>query len=248
MAIIGIVGGTGMEGFLPGFAPAAGEATYHVNGTPFSLQIPHLRGEAGPHQVLYLNRHDFAQPPHHRPDTIHAKAYMSFFRQQGAGNVLATSAVGSAHLHIPPGMLVIPSDYMDFTNSDVSLDEGAQYSGMEEPFPLRRYLLRAAEGDKEVTTHGTYVLFKKGPAFETREEVAFLGGLAGRHPLLLGMTVPQEAMLARSLGMAYGCVAVVTNFAAGMGDPISHEGNKDVFASAIPRVQRILRATIDLIE
>jgi 5'-methylthioadenosine phosphorylase len=67
---------------------------------------------------------------------------------------------------------------------------------------------------------GTYVC-AEGPRFETAAEIRMYAALGGD---VVGMTGVPECVLARELGMCYACIAVVTNFAAGISDePVSHE-------------------------
>jgi 5'-methylthioinosine phosphorylase len=89
---------------------------------------------------------------------------------------------------------------------------------------------------------GTYGA-TQGPRLETAAEIR---RLARDGCDLVGMTGMPEAALARELGLAYACVAVVANWAAGCGDdaPITLDDVLANMASATARLPAVLRALV----
>ncbi len=255
MSKIAVIGGTGAKSFLEDVERREEVVTYSVRGerlrTPFRYSVGRTPSGIG---VVYFNRHDVApqEAKFKRPDAIDPRPYMVHLNRMGVEKVLVTSAVGSLNENVGERSLVIPSDYVDFTNTDVSIDEGREYSDMTDPFQLDSKLVRASrEQGIRVTENGIYACYVKGPVFESHMEVRMLKTLLGgeHKPILVGMTVPGEAKLARLLGMEYGCIAVVTNLGAGIGRKrITHGGNKTVFEMVEDDVRKLMLATIDLIE
>ena len=60
-----------------------------------------------------------------------------------------------------------------------------------------------------------------GPRYETPAEVRALRTLGAD---VVGMTMASEAVVMREKGIEYGCLAIVSNFAAGVSEsPLSHD-------------------------
>jgi purine-nucleoside phosphorylase len=64
-----------------------------------------------------------------------------------------------------------------------------------------------------------YAMFP-GPQYETPAEVR-MAGVLGAH--LVGMSTVLEAIAARAEGLEVLGLSLVTNLAAGLGDPLDHE-------------------------
>ena len=255
MGKIAIIGGTGLRPPLERPRKEEMLINYSVNGESERNVFRFTVGRTpGGTEIVYFNRHNMIRgdPKYRRPDTIDYKTYMIGLQRLGVKNVLSTSAVGSAKEDITPGSVVIPSDYFDFTDSDVAIDIGKEYADMSKPFGLRQRILRAQEarGFEGVYEDGFYICLTKGTTFETPLEVRkvrdmFEEELRDGTPLVFGMTVPPEAKLVRIMGMKYGCLAVVSNMAAGMGKKITHGGNERVVREANKKVKQILLDTVD---
>ena len=65
---------------------------------------------------------------------------------------------------------------------------------------------------------GVYVCVQ-GPRFESRAEIQAFARLGGT---ISGMTGVPEVTLANELGLKYGSLAMVTNFACGLADKVTH--------------------------
>ena len=129
-------------------------------------------------KVAFLPRHGrgHAVPPHR----INYRANVMALKQLGVKRVLATAAVGSLNLDYPPGSLVLPDQFIDFTRQRTGTfhdgDDGVVHVDMAEPYcPTLMDALEkeAAKTGTNLVGRGTYVCVE-GPRFETKAEIGFL--------------------------------------------------------------------------
>lgn len=216
MSTIGIIGGTGIE-HLQGLSVLR----EHAATTPFGAPSrPVQEGRLGEQALFFLHRHGSprAIPPHR----INYRANILALHALGVRRLVAINAVGGISPDMQPGRLVIPDQLIDYTwGREHSFDDGSsgslQHIDFTEPYDreLRLALVEAAEAagivHEPCGVHGV----TQGPRLETAAEVR---RLAGDGCDVVGMTGMPEAALARELGMAYACVCMVVNPAAGLGD------------------------------
>ncbi|EQD66541.1 5'-methylthioadenosine phosphorylase [mine drainage metagenome] len=145
-----------------------------------------------------------------------------------------------------PGRLLIPDQLIDYTHgrSETYCDsdsESIPHIDFTEPYDSawRRQLLQTADRiGLPVVNHGTYAV-TQGPRLETAAEILRLERDGCD---VVGMTVMPEAALARELGMAYACCAMVSNWAAGKNDaPVLHDLNRHL-DEARAQLTRLLQA------
>lgn len=229
---VGIIGGTGI-----------GDRLSDLGGSP--LHVPTaagmLRGTILDHEgvrILLLQRHSNGHkvPPHR----VNYRAMALGLRQLGAKACFSSAAVGSLRAHWPAGTLVNCSDFLDFSYRNLTLfDRNVQHTDFGSPFdPICRFALAQAATTEslEIQPAGIYIN-NNGPRYETPYEIHVLKGLGD----LVGMTAASEATLMREAGVPYGCLAVVTNLAAGISESaLSHEEVVAEMERSGPRVVRIL--------
>lgn len=226
-----------MEGILIKKAIIGGTGVYRLNGenteksvhTPYgtvTLYVQNIRNE----EIAFLPRHGIGHsvPPHR----INYRANIKALEQLGVKKILATAAVGSLNEHFPPGSLVIPDQFIDFTKQRVS----TFYDGIGEVVhgdmadPYCPVLMKALEecgvkSNIKISGIGTYVCVE-GPRFETKAEIRFFKSIGGD---MVGMTGVPEVVLAREMGICYAAMGIVTNWGNGMADqPISHKELLDI--------------------
>ena len=235
---LGLIVGTGVD-----FTPSQ---EYNRVTTPYGeafLTETFLSG----HRIVFLRRHGPALniPPH----LINYRANIWALKEAGVSRIIATAAVGSLRHAISPGSLAVIDDFIDFTkrrevtfqnhpfDSVVHIDYSVPYC------PTISTAIEDAAAELGISLAGrvTY-LCVDGPRYETPAEVrmfAFLGAD------VVGMTGVPEVTLARELGMCYGSLAIVTNYAAGIESmPLSH---RDVVRSVHEKsqlIQSLLEATV----
>ncbi|MEQ9464962.1 MAG: S-methyl-5'-thioinosine phosphorylase [Haliea sp.] len=216
MSTIGIIGGTGIEQ-LQGLCIVR----EHAADTPFGAPSrPIQEGRLGEEALFFLHRHGSPKviPPH----LINYRANISALHTLGVRRLVAINAVGGISPDMQPGRLVIPDQLVDYTwGREHSFDDGSsgslQHIDFTEPYdrPLRLALVQAAETAGIAHEPFGVHAVTQGPRLETAAEVR---RLAGDGCDVVGMTGMPEAALARELGMAYACVCMVVNPAAGLGD------------------------------
>ena len=220
----GVIGGTGLE-VMDALRQPARIAIETPYGTPSSDVVV---GELGGSQVAFLSRHgeEHALAPHQ----INYRANM-YALSRFTKSVVAVAAVGSIDPVLDSGELVVPNQIIDYT-----WGREHTYSGMlpgdevseellgdvlhvdfGEPYDasLRRQLLEAAAAAGVTVHDGGVYGATQGPRLESAAEI---DRLERDGCTIVGMTGMPETALARELGLAYACCAVVVNPAAGRGE------------------------------
>ncbi len=206
-----IIGGTGVY-------DTGAEMAERTVSTPYGEVRVYLVND-----VVFLPRHGSTHS--HAPHRIPYQANLYALKELGVKRILATGAVGSVHKNLPPGSLVMITDFLDFTKARPSTffeDGDVAHVSMEEPYcsSLREVLAsRLREKELTIDQTGVYVC-TEGPRFETAAEIAFYRQIGGD---VVGMTGVPEVVLAKELGMCYQSVGIVTNFCTGVTDHISHD-------------------------
>jgi 5'-methylthioadenosine phosphorylase len=164
-------------------------------------------------RVAFLPRHGRG----HRltPTEVPSRANIYGFKQLGVQYLIAVSAVGSLREEYEPGQIVIPDQLFDRTKGirpfTLYGDGIVVHIGFDHPFcPILSERLFAASQAAGATVHqgGTYVCME-GPQFSTLAESE---ENRRRGHALIGMTALPEAKLAREAEIAYGMLAMVTDY------------------------------------
>lgn len=213
-----VIGGTGV------YALADLENIETVQpSTPYGeLSGPIRIGEFASKRVAFLARHGegHSLPPH----KINYRANIHAIKQLAIHNVIAVNTVGGITERYAPGVLACPDQLIDYTWGRIStfceesgskvlhVDFGDPYSSA-----LRAALKQAAsKSNVALVEQGCYGA-TQGPRLETKAEIARMRRDGCD---LVGMTGMPEAGLARELELDYACVAIVANWAAGMGPDV----------------------------
>ena len=171
-------------------------------------------------EVVFFPRHGAGHrvPPHR----VNYRANIWALHQAGVDRVIAVNAVGGISPDMAPRSLAIPDQLIDYSSGrEHTFCDGAdgevRHVDFSQPYSpgLRNSIARAAAGlDIAIVDSGTYGC-TNGPRFETAAEIRRLqqDGCS-----IVGMTGMPEAALARELEMDYACIAVVANWAAGIGE------------------------------
>lgn len=214
--MLAIIGGTGLAGL------ANLEITHRqVMRTPYGEPSGALTfGKIGEQEIVFLARHGAGHrlPPHE----INYRANIWALAQQNVKRIVAVASVGGIRADLVPGTIVIPDQIIDYTHSRKHTffeggDKPVVHVDFTDPYTpaLRSDLLQAAAAAGVKVSDGGVYACTQGPRLETAAEIRRLEEDGGD---IVGMTGMPEASLAREMGLAYACVAVVANFAAGKGD------------------------------
>ncbi|WP_266167929.1 S-methyl-5'-thioinosine phosphorylase [Dyella subtropica] len=213
---LAVIGGSGLYSF-----PGLENATRHSVDTPFGPASGDVViGDFAGKRVAFMARHGESHtvPPHR----VNYRANLWALHSLGARTVIGVNAVGGIRADMGPRVIVVPDQVIDYTHGrytsfcDV---EGAEVKHIDfsEPYTesLRRNLINAASQAGIAVIDGGCYGATQGPRLETRAEIARMKRDGCD---LVGMTGMPEAVLARELDLAYACLALVANFAAGCGD------------------------------
>lgn len=208
---IAVIGGTGFYG-IPGR-----KFREQIIETSFG-RARVFQGEGEDEDLFFLARHGVRHsvPPHR----INYRANIRALEQLGVRRVLATFAVGSLRMSIPPLALVAVDQFLDFTQGRAHTffdgdQNGFAHTDMTNPLcsGLRAGLLElAGQRGLNVIPSGVYAC-TNGPRLETAAEVRMLAQMGGD---VVGMTGVPEMPLAREAGLHYSGVAYVINYGAGL--------------------------------
>ncbi|HVN74531.1 MAG TPA: MTAP family purine nucleoside phosphorylase [Methanoregula sp.] len=219
--MLGIIGGTSL--LFSGLPKLAKQRV----ATPFGPAAL-LCGD-----VVMLMRHQDGIPPHR----INYRANLSAMAICGVDRVVAFGSSGSLQPAIPPGSLLIPTDYISMSDIPSVHDHAIEHVRPELSPELAR---RLAELVPEAKFGGTYVQ-TRGPRIETVAEVKALAGIAD----VVGMTVASEATLACELGMEFAALCTVDNYANGLGgEVLTYEHILNTSRTHRHRTEEIVNAII----
>ncbi len=205
-------------------------------------------------EVVYFNRHgiDHKIAPHQ----VNYRANIYALKQLGITHIIASAAVGGINSAMPPLQCVIPDQLIDYTSGREQTYNDAtsiQVKHVDFSYPfddqLRQKLILAARIKAiPCETRATYGV-TQGPRLET---VAEIQRMQKQGCDIVGMTIMPEAVLARELGLAYACCAIVVNWAAGKipnqentGATISMNGIADCIKDANTILQTLVNTVLN---
>jgi 5'-methylthioadenosine phosphorylase len=226
-AKVGVIGGSGFYELLD-------NARELVIDTPFGAPSDSfVLGEMGGVAVAFLPRHGRG----HRipPGEINYRANIWGMKALGVGHVLSACVVGSLREELAPLHVVVPDQLFDRTKARPSTFFGngvVVHMSFADPFCphiSQLFVEHAHAGNAAVHQGGTYVCIE-GPQFSTRAESNVYRSLGFD---IIGMTVLQEAKLAREAELCYATLAMVTDY------DVWYEGEADVsLEQVLANVQR----------
>ncbi|MDR1373565.1 MAG: S-methyl-5'-thioadenosine phosphorylase [Treponema sp.] len=245
MAVVGIIGGSGLDNPAL-FSNPRDEAAAVPYGQPSS---PLRRGTVGGAEVVLLARHG---REHTIPPTqVNYRANIAALKAAGCTHILATTAVGSLRQEICRGDLVIIDQFIDFTKQrKMSFHESFEpgrpvHCAMADPYDARlRQLLADECRALGCPFHGRgTVITIEGPRFSTRAESLMFRSWGAD---IINMSIATETALANEAGIPYGAVAMSTDYDSWKNgeEPVTWEAIARVFAENAARVTALLTRVI----
>jgi 5'-methylthioadenosine phosphorylase len=196
-------------------------------------------------EVVFLARHGYGHTL--APHEINYRANIWALKELKVEGVIAVATVGGIRSDLPPGVLVVPHQIIDYTYSRKStFFEGSDmpviHADFTQPYsgPLRERLIAAAAACGETVVDGATYACTQGPRLETAAEIERIAREGGD---VVGMTGMPEAVLAREAGLQYAALALVINHAAGRGDSVQEVKLEEltvVMEAMVMRAVRIL--------
>jgi purine-nucleoside phosphorylase len=157
----------------------------------------------------------------------------------GARIMVLTNGAGGLKESWKPGTPVLINDHINLTAT--SPLEGATFIDLTDLYSARlRDLARTVEPSLD---DGVYVQFR-GPHYETPAEVQMAGRMGGQ---IVGMSTALEAIAAREAGMEVIGFSLITNLAAGLGEPLSHAEVIAAGKDAEPVISKLLADVVNTI-
>ncbi|WP_375488587.1 purine-nucleoside phosphorylase [uncultured Jatrophihabitans sp.] len=154
----------------------------------------------------------------------------------GCRTIVLTNACGGLREGLAVGDPVLISDHLNLTWRSPLV--GPRFVDLTDCYSAR---LRALVRDVDPSiAEGVYAMFP-GPQYETPAEVRMAGILGAD---LVGMSTVLEAVAARAEGCEVLGISLVTNLAAGLGDPLDHEDVLAVGRASATRMGELLRKVI----
>ncbi len=213
--------------------------------TPYgeaNVFLGEVEGPAGPKPLVFLPRHarNHSIPPH----LINYRANIWALQSLGVQKIIAVNAVGSLLREVPPGSIVLVDDFIDFTYGREHTfftggETGVRHTDMTHCYDedWQSQIKAAAARAKIPLVEGGVYVCVQGPRFESRAEIRAYARMGGT---ISGMTGVPEVTLANELGIKYGSLAMVTNFACGLADKVTHEEVTELMGINAERLAKIL--------
>lgn len=208
---------------LPGFLPPAVEG--HA-GRIRSLQV------GGKRVLAFLGRTHLYEGRGVEP-VVHGVRTAA---AAGCRVVVLTNACGGLRPGLSVGQPVLIGDHLNLTGRTPLV--GPRFVDLSDVYSRRlRALVHEVEPEM---AEGVYAMFP-GPQYETPAEVRMAGVLGAD---LVGMSTVLEAIAARAEGCEILGLSLVTNLAAGLGDPLDHEEVLAVGRAAATRMGELLAQVV----
>lgn len=165
----------------------------------------------------------------------------------GARVIIVTNAAGSLDPGLLPGSILLLNDHINLMARNPlagQVQPGEErFPDMSAPFdgPLQELAADRATAMGLELPRGTYVGVL-GPCYETPAEIRFLQKTGAQ---AVGMSTVPEVIAARALGLRVLAFSMITNLAAGLGNPyLDHGEVLEVGAEAGGRLKELIRSVL----
>lgn len=186
--------------------------------TPFGPAGPVLRFRSGGSEHAFLSRHGGQGRLGLTPPFINYRANVWAARELGAQRILSWNSAGSLVRSLEPGSLAAVSDIIDWTRRRPQTFGGQlkirhhQTECLFDP-ALRQALVQAAAACGHRAAPGAVYAGTEGARLETAAEIGLLAQAGAE---IVGMTMAPEVFLAAELGLQYGSLCWISNYATGV--------------------------------
>ncbi len=202
---VGIIAGAGFERLLPNESWLTTETVYG--------KVEFMETEIEGLKVIFIPRHgkESIQQPH----KVNYRGNIWLMKSRGAEYIIAIDQAYSLRKILKPGMIIIPTDIIDFTkNREITFFEDKPvHIDFSEPFcgKLVKVLEKSSERVLKYFLSEAVIAVIEGPRLMTPAEAASLRMLGAD---IVNMTTMPEAALAKELNLCYATVTLITNYAA----------------------------------
>ncbi len=188
----------------------------------------------------FLPRHglDNTIPPHR----INHPANLSALKKLGISQIIGVNSSGSLRKTLPPKSLMVPNDYINLWGIKTIYHNEIRHvtPGLDED--VRALILRAArEARIDVVDRGIYIQ-TTGPRLETKAEIEMFKSFGD----VVGMTMANEATLAKELDLPYASICSIDNFCHGITEtPLAEEEIITTARQNVEKVKRLIHAILE---
>jgi len=233
MPQIGLIGGTVFFG-QDWFGSARREVARTEYGEALLLVTDNL---------VFLPRHGLDEDSYVMPHRINHPANFLALKKLGIQRVIGINSCGSMKRRLKPGMIAIPDDFISFFNIPSIFQTAPGHVTPTLSPTVRAQLFEAAsDAGVDVSDGGVYWQ-NTGPRLETRAEIRMMLQFAD----IVGMTLGSEATVACELGMEYGSLCSIDNFAHGLVDePLTEKQIREAAAKNAEKLIAIVNNYLKL--
>lgn len=173
-------------------------------------------------KVIVLQRHgkDNNIPPH----MINHRANIQGFQKLGVKAIISFTSVGSLQLELKPGDMLMPDDYINMSQILSYYDSTIRHIVPSLDNELRKEIFDSIQKlPINIKFNGIYIQ-THGPRLETKAEIQMLKNFGD----VVGMTMANEATLAKELELSYANISGIDNYCNGIVDePFSIQALKE---------------------
>jgi len=189
--------------------------------------------------VAYIPRHGTDPSNYTLPHRINHPANITALKALGVKEIIGINSTGSLKKELQPGSLIIPDDFVAFTQMPTIFQHIAGHVPPLLDSNIRSRLEQAARAcGIGVTASGTYWQ-TPGPRFETKAEIRMMAQFSD----IVGMTMASETIISCELEVPYAAICSVDNYAHGIGmEPLSADAVSKGARNNARTIARIMEA------
>ncbi len=242
-AEFGIIGGSGLYEMLDNPEELDMDTEYGKPSDLISL------GKISGKDVAFIPRHGRKHTI--TPQNIPYRANIEALNKLGVKRIIATSAVGSLNPAFIPGDFVFPDQFINMTSGrqDTYYDKDrVAHVSTSDPYCTQMAFVESKQADfANLKYHDkATVVVVNGPRFSTRAESTFFKSIGAK---IINMTQYPEVTLARERGICYSCIAIITDFDAGVEEelgikPVEYKDVSAKFKENMPKLKSFISTII----
>jgi len=186
-------------------------------------------------EIVFILRHGYDPAEYVLPHRVNYRANLQAMKDLGVTEVIGVNSTGSLKKDLPPGMIVIPDDFITLTSTPTIHQNKAVHITPSLHEGVRKKLIAAAKtAEIPMIDKGVYWQVT-GPRLETRAEIRMMSSFAD----VVGMTMANEAVIAQEMDIPYASACSIDNYGNGLVEkPLSME---EIVAGTLKNAETMIR-------